>query len=134
MVAAFLIGRLIFGGFFFANGLNLLMSLGMSIHFAAAKGVPLPEVAVPIAGLLILFGGASILLGWQPELGITAIVLFLVPVTFFMHNFWAVTGAERMAEIANFTKNIALLGATLMYTAIPRPWIYALEAGSPIRA
>jgi len=27
----------------------------------------------------------------------------------------------------NFTKNIALLGASLMFLAIPRPWAYGIE-------
>src|SRR5207247_914319 len=82
MAGAFLIGRLIFGAFFVFNAVNLLISLGAAAQYAAAKGVPLPEVAVAGAGLLILFGGTSILLGWRPELGVAAIVVFLLGVSF----------------------------------------------------
>lgn len=128
MAAAFLIGRLIFGGYFVFNGLNHFLSYQMFVQFAAAKGVPLPEAAVPAAGALILFGGVSILLGWRPDLGVAAIVLFLLPVSIMMHNFWAESGAERMNDMVNFLKNLALVGATLMFVAVPRPWPYSVEA------
>src|SRR5437660_908301 len=114
MVAAVLIGRLLLGGFFIISGLNHFTSYAMSVQFAAAKGVPAPEMAVPLSGLLILFGGVSLVLGWKPQWGIAAIVLFLVGVSFPMHNFWAESGAARMNDMANFMKNTAIAGATLM--------------------
>ena len=128
MALAFLIGRLIFGGFFLFNGVNLLLTHAQSTQYAAAKGVPIPEVAVTVAALLLLFGSLSILIGWHPELGITAIVLFLAAVSFPMHNFWAIAdGNQRMIEFANFIKNMALLGSALMMLAIPQPWPYSVE-------
>jgi putative oxidoreductase len=69
----FMTGRFIFGGFFIMNGINHLLSSRTMAQYAAAKGVPVPEGAVVLTGLLILFGGISILLGWRPELGIGAI-------------------------------------------------------------
>jgi uncharacterized membrane protein YphA (DoxX/SURF4 family) len=54
-------------------------------------------------------------------------VLFLVPVSFFMHAFWSDgTAATRTADMVNFTKNMALLGSSLMFLAIPEPWPYSL--------
>lgn len=41
MAPAFLIGRLIFGGFFLYNGVNLLLTHPQATHYAAAKGVPI---------------------------------------------------------------------------------------------
>jgi putative oxidoreductase len=134
MAGLFLIGRLIFGGFFVFNGANLLLSHAMMTGYAAAKGVPAPDVAVFVAGVLILFGGASIILGWLPEIGIAAIAVFLVAVTFPMHNFWAISDpGQRMNEMVNFMKNTALLGGTLMFVAIPRPWPYSVDTRRPIR-
>lgn len=133
MATLFLIGRVIFGGYFIMNGLTNVMSRAMLAQYAAAKGVPFPELLVPLAGLLILFGGASILLGWRPELGIAAIVVFLVAVSFPMHNFWAESGANRVNDFVNFTKNMALIGASLMFAAVPRPWMFSVEGGQPVR-
>ena len=128
MALAFLIGRLIFGGFFLFNGVNLVLMHAQSAQYAAAKGVPIPDVAVMVAALLLLFGSVSILLGWRPELGVTAIVLFLIAVSFPMHNFWAIRDPnQHLLELGNFMKNMALLGAALMLVAVPQPWPYSVE-------
>jgi hypothetical protein len=45
-----------------------------------------------------------------------------------MHAFWADThAAARQANMINFTKNLALLGSSLMFLAVPRPWRYSVE-------
>jgi putative oxidoreductase len=134
MAGAFLLGRFLFGGFFLFSGLNHFLSLAQDAHLAAAKGVPFPEAAVMLTGGLLIAGGLSILLGWRPELGITAIVVFLVLVTPMMHNFWDESGAERMADTVNFLKNVGLAGGSLMLAAIPRPWIYSVEQPERVRA
>ena len=53
----FLMGRLIFGGFFLFNGANHFLMNAMMVQYASAKGVPAPEIAVAVAGVLILVGG-----------------------------------------------------------------------------
>lgn len=129
MKTAFLIGRIIVGAYFLYNGVSQFLHLGMMESAAAAKGVPLTPLAIPLAGLLLLVAGFSFLSGWKPAVGIAAIVLFLVPVSFSMHPFWREAGAQRMAGTVNFTKNMALLGAALMFAAIPRPWAASIAAG-----
>jgi putative oxidoreductase len=86
-----------------------------TIGYATSQGVPLASIAVPLAGLIALTGGLSILLGYRARLGAWLIVLFLVPVTVMMHNFWAVTdpNAAQMQQIM-FMKNLSMLGAALM--------------------
>ena len=124
---AFLIGRILFGGYFLYNGLNHFRMRKMMAPYAASKGVPAADTAVLGSGLLILLGGLSILLGIRPHVGAGLIVIFLLGVTPKMHNFWAVTDPnQRMMEMVNFTKNLALIGAALMSIAVPRPWPFAL--------
>ncbi len=124
---AFVIGRLLFGGFFLYNGLHHFTAREMMAGYAASKGVPSPNLAVTGSGLLILVGGLSILLGIRPHVGAALIVVFLVGVTPMIHNFWAVTDpAQKLMETINFAKNTALLGAALMSVAVPWPWPYAL--------
>jgi putative oxidoreductase len=122
MTAVFLVGRILLGGYFLYNGINHFMNVGFMAGYAASKGVPLPEVAVLGSGLLLLIAGASILLGLYPKVGIACAALFFIGVTPMMHNFWALPLDQRMGDMINFTKNIALLGATLMLAAIPEPW------------
>ena len=86
-----------------------------TIGYAASQGVPLASIAVPLSGMIALAGGLSILLGYRAKWGAWLIVLFLVPVTFIVHNFWAMTdpNAAQMQQIM-FMKNVSMLGAALM--------------------
>jgi putative oxidoreductase len=128
MNIAFFIGRLIVGAYYIYNGLNHFIKLGQLTEYAKFKGVPMPQLAIMGAGVLLLIGGITILLGKFPEIGVAALVLFFVPVTLMMHNFWAVGEEMKMAEIINFTKNMALLGSALMFLAIKKPWFLSLDS------
>ena len=71
------------------------------VQYGAAKGVPMPEVAV--AGVLLLVGGCCVLTGIEPYAVLSCIALFLVCVTPVMHNFWALTNlTDRANEMAHF--------------------------------
>jgi len=122
MTGVFLAGRILLGGYFLYNGINHFLSVGFMAQYAASKGVPAPELAVMFSGLLLLVAGACILLGIFPKIGIAAAAIFFIGVTPMMHDFWAVPADQQMAEMVNFTKNFALLGATLMLVAVPEPW------------
>ena len=96
------------------------------IKYAASQGVPLASLAVPLSGLLALAGSLSILLGYRAQLGAWLIILFLVPVTFTMHKFWAVTDPT-MANIQmiNFMKNVEITGGALLLSQFGAgPWSF----------
>ncbi len=123
----FLIGRILFGGFFFLSGLNHFKNYNGSVGYARMKGVPMPSVAVLGSGALILLGGVGVILGVATAWSLYAIVLFLVPVTLSMHRFWTIADPmQKMGEQINFMKNIALLGAALMLLSVPTPWVLSL--------
>ena len=121
--AIFLVGRILFGGYFIYSGINHFRMLQPMAGYAQAKGIPAAKPAVAFTGLLLLIGGVSVLLSLYPTIGAAALVIFLVPVTFTMHAYWKVKDPlAQMAEKVNFMKNIALLGAALLLLAIPQPW------------
>lgn len=123
---AFLVGRIIVGAFWLFNAFNHFTQTKMMVPYAKSKGVPLAELAVPGTGLLLLIGGLSFLTGLYPLIGIAALVLFLIPTTFIMHNFWAIQDPQmKMVEMVNFNKNLALLGFLLISLLIPRPWPFS---------
>ncbi|MFQ6058585.1 MAG: DoxX family membrane protein [Anaerolineae bacterium] len=123
----FLMGRIVLGGYYLFNASNHFMRLEMMSGYAGSKGVPSPRLAVAGSGIILGLGGLSILLGFQPVIGVALIVIFLVPVAFMMHNFWAVEDPQmKMAEMVNFTKNLALAASALMFLAIPTPWSFSL--------
>jgi putative oxidoreductase len=85
-----------------------------TIALAAQHGVPLPGLLVPVSGLIALAGGLSILFGYRARFGAWLLVLFLVPVTLTMHNFWAMSDPIMFqGELTLFMRNVLLLGGTL---------------------
>ncbi|MBE3597620.1 MAG: DoxX family protein [Limnochordaceae bacterium] len=127
MDIVFLIGRIIYGGFFILNAFNHFRNVSSMAGYARSKGVAAPEAAVIGTGLMLLAGGLSVLLGYLPTVGLGLIVIFLVVVAFWMHSYWAVPDPmARMGEQTNFFKNLALAGAALMMTLLPQPWPLSL--------
>jgi uncharacterized membrane protein YphA (DoxX/SURF4 family) len=123
MKVPFLLGRLIFGGFFLYNGINHLKERKSLAQYAQSKNVPQAEAAVVASGIALLIGGTSILLGVKPKLGAAAIAGFLLGVSPVMHNFWSVEDpAQRMNDMINFSKNLALLGGALALMGVEEPW------------
>ena len=87
MVILVLLGRLFFSVIFIFSGFFHFTQT--SIQMAASQGVPYAFILVPLSGILAILGGLSILLGYKARWGASAIIIFLVPVTLFMHElFW----------------------------------------------
>lgn len=85
------------------------------IAWAAQQGVPLPQVLVPLAGLISVAGGLSVILGYRARLGAWLLVLFLVPVTMMMHNFWAIKDPMMaQMQLGFFMSNLSRVGAALL--------------------
>jgi uncharacterized membrane protein YphA (DoxX/SURF4 family) len=125
--AAFLLaGRLIFGGYFLYAGLNHFIHMRQLAAIAAPHRVP--GVMIPLSGALLVLGALHLLVGVMPRLGLAMLVVFLVPVSLVMHPFWAEADPQRMQDMINFTKNLALIGACFGFAAVPTPWPYSIDA------
>lgn len=86
-----------------------------TIDAVAAHGVPLPDLLVPLSGIIAMLGGLSVLLGFQTRVGAWLLVIFLVPVTVLMHNFWSASDPIALqVEKAMFMKNVTMLGGALV--------------------
>ncbi len=111
--AAFLIGKLLLGGYFLYSALNHFLNAASLTEWVKSKGFPIPKLSVYFSGIVLAMGGGGLVLGVYPVLSIMMLSLFLLVVTPTMHDFWNHEGDARQAEVVNFTKNIALLGALL---------------------
>jgi putative oxidoreductase len=129
MESAFVAGRLIVGSYFLYSAFNHFTHVNMMSGYVASKGVPGASLAIIVSGILLAIAGFTLLLGWYPKVGVAALVLFFVPVTFIMHAFWKVPDPQaRMNDMTHFFKNLALLGSSLMFLAIPEPWPISLAS------
>ena len=124
MAVLLLIGRIIFGGYFIYSGYNHMANIQTMSGYAKFKGVPAPRLAVGGTGVMLVLGGASVLLGVVPVVGLLLLILFLVPTSLMMHDYWTIEDPDqRMGERVNFLKNVGLAGAALalMYGAAAWP-------------
>jgi putative oxidoreductase len=113
------VGRILFGGYFLISAFNHFSKAGLMAGYAQSKGVPAPKLAVIGSGVLLLLGAASIIFNAYPLVGLSSLVLFLVPVTLVMHAFWKVQDPmAKMGDQVNFMKNTALLGAVVLFLAV----------------
>lgn len=132
MKIPFLLGRIVFGGFFLYNGINHFKQRKSLAQYAKGKNVPLADIAVPATGAALMVGGSSILLGIKPKLGALAIVGFLASVSPTMHDFWKQQDpGQRMNDMINFGKNMALLGAAVALMAVEEPWPASVPVAQP---
>jgi putative oxidoreductase len=91
-----------------------------------------PDLAVRATGAVLIGGGTSILLGVKPKVGAAAIMGFLGSVSPVMHDFWKQEAPEqRMHDMINFTKNLALAGAAAALMGVEEPWPVSVPAPKP---
>ncbi len=117
-----LLGRLLFVLIFLMSGPMHFTS--PIIGYAAAQGVPLASIVVPISGVLAIAGGLSILLGYRAKIGAWFIVLFLAGVTPMMHKFWVVADPMmHQMQFIMFMKNASMMGGALLISQLGAgPW------------
>lgn len=118
-----LLGRILIGHLFLLSGLNKVFHYSQTAAYMASKNVPMVELLLVLSIIIEIVGALMIILGWRVKLAATIVFLWLIPVTFMMHNFWAVPGAERMGQLINFQKNLVIMGAMLYLVAFgPGPY------------
>jgi uncharacterized membrane protein YphA (DoxX/SURF4 family) len=121
-----------FGGYFIMSGINHFKQTQQMTQYAASKNVPKPDVAVKVTGAVLIAGGTSILLGVKPKLGALAVMGFLAGVSPVMHNFWKEEQPEqRMNDMINFTKNMALVGGAMALMGVEEPWPASVPVLAP---
>src|SRR5437868_3537365 len=108
MKAILLIGRIFFSLIFLMTIMSHFKQ--GTIGYAESKGVPFAAALVPLSGIIATLGALSIIFGYKAKTGAWLLVIFLIPVTFFMHAFWKETDPMQMQmQMSNFMKNISML-------------------------
>ena len=119
MSAILVIGRILFGGFFVMSGINHFTKLEAMTGYAKYKKLPAAKLGVLLSGLMLLVGGAYVLLGFYADLGALLLAIFLVLAAVIFHNFWKETDAtSKQNEQLAFLKDFALAGAALVLFAL----------------
>jgi len=115
METIIIIGRILFGALILFAGINHFTSFSKTIAYTKSKRVPAPALATAITGLMLLFGGLAFIANWYIGLGALILVIFFVPTTLMMHNFWKETDpTKKMTQMHFFMGNMMVVGLLLM--------------------
>ena len=108
-----LIARICISAMFLLSGVHKFMDYSGTAEYMATKHIP----AMPYlfgAAFVEIIGGLSILLGYKIRFGSLLLILFLIPVTYFFHDFWNIQDPKAMqAQMTHFFSNLALFGGLL---------------------
>jgi putative oxidoreductase len=108
---------LLLGLFFVLNGVNHLINTHTYEEYAQKRGLVSPKLMVRVSGVLLVFGGLSLMVGYGTLYGIIGLSVFLVIASFTIHSFWRESDRDmKLLEGMHFAKNMAIL-VELIYIA-----------------
>jgi len=109
-----LAGRILMSVIFLISGFFKVGGYAQMVGYATAVHLPMPGVAIAVAAAVELGCGLAILAGFKTRFAAWLLFLYLLPVTYVFHNFWAVQGQEQQMQMVNFLKNVAIMGGLLV--------------------
>lgn len=123
-----LAGRVLFAGSLMINSLGHFTNTAGIAGYAASKKVPSPTAATLLSGIVLWAGCLFILLGWHRFIGAGLVILFLVPVSFWIHPYWSETDpTTRTIDRIQFWKNMAMTGAAFFIACYSGPsWPFSI--------
>lgn len=113
-----LVGRICFSLIFIIAGIGKIMAFTSTAAMMTSKGLPYADVLLIVAIVFELGGGLLVFFGWYTRFGALLLLLFLIPVTYLFHAYWAMEGATMVNNMQHFLKNLALVGGSLYIIAV----------------
>jgi putative oxidoreductase len=107
---AALIARFLIAAIFVVSGTAKLTDTAATAAHMTEMGIPYADTLAMIAGAAEIVGAISIALGFLTRIGSIGLVLFMIPTTLIFHAFWNYEGKERLPQMVNFMKNLAIMG------------------------
>jgi len=112
-----LVGRILIGIIFLLSGLSKIGGFAGTAGWMASKGLPMAEVLLAITIVIEVGASLMIIAGYQARLGAAVLFLWMIPVTFLFHNFWAMPADQQQIQQIMFMKNLGLMGGMLYIMA-----------------
>lgn len=107
-----LIGRILLSSLFIPAGFSKLTAIGGTAAYFGSMGLPAPTIVAVLVGLLELFGGLAVLVGFKTRTAAIALGLFSIASALVAH-----TNFADMMQMINFQKNIAIAGGFFVLAA-----------------
>jgi len=112
-----LVGRILLSAIFLMSGIGKIGGFAGTAGYMASKGIPMVDVLLAITIVIEIGAALMIIGGFKARLGATALFLWMIPVTFLFHNYWAMPADQQMIQQIMFMKNLGLMGGMLYIMA-----------------
>ncbi|MBD8898266.1 DoxX family protein [Rhodanobacter sp. DHG33] len=124
--ALLLVARLLLMLLFVLFGFSKLTDYTGTSAYMAAEGLPLPMLAAAVVIAMEFFVGLAIVLGfWTRPLALL-LALYTLGTALVAHHYWTMGGADRMANMINFYKNLSIIGGLLLL-CLTGPGRYSID-------
>ena len=143
MNAAFAIGRVALVAVFVISGVLKLLNIpgtadliqgklvipaqlsDLKTQIETATSMSIWQILAIAAGLVEAGCGLLIAFGILTRTAAVVLLLFTAVVTFYFHDFWNMSGADKDTNMIMALKNLSIIGALLMIAAWPRRVVVA---------
>lgn len=109
-----LVGRILLSLLFLWSGYGKIVGYAGTAGYMNSKGLPMVDVLLVLSIVIELGGALMIILGWKARWAAAVLFVWMIPVTFVFHNFWAVPADQMMLQSQMFYKNLAIMGGLLL--------------------
>jgi putative oxidoreductase len=131
-------GRILFAVLFIISGATKLFDLTSTADMIASKvvipaallsytsqlesitGMETKQLLAIAAGAIELICGLMIAVNFGSRFFALVLVLFVIAVTFYFHDFWDQTGAEARGNMIHALKNLSIIGALFIIAGLGR--------------
>lgn len=114
-MALYPVGRFLLSLVFIASGFGKLTNMQGNLIYLETYGLPPDSLLLTGAAVVELVGAFCLLAGWGVWLAASALILYLLPVTFIFH-----TDFSDQNQVFHFLKNCAIIGGLLEAIVLDR--------------
>jgi putative oxidoreductase len=111
---ALLLARILIVALFLPAGIGKITGFAGAVQYAAAAGLPMPQVAVVVAIILELALPVFVIAGFQTRISALVLLVFTLVATWYFHAFWTFEGPQRVQQALAFYKNLSVIGGLLL--------------------
>jgi putative oxidoreductase len=111
-------GRILLALMFVMSGFGKLGNIAGTAGYIASGGLPFSSVLAVLVGLLELFGGLALAVGFKARWAALALGVFTLLASVLFHQFWAVAPEQQFVQQLMFMKNLAVAGGMFVVAAL----------------
>lgn len=113
-----LVGRILLALMFIMSGFGKLADIQGTAGYVASGGLPFPVALAVLVGLLELFGGIALVIGFKARIAGFLLGVFTLVASVLFHPYWSVPADQQLVTQLLFMKNISVAGGLFLLSAL----------------